>query len=59
MHQSVEHLRKTLGVPVVNPGPLTIKLAELFVTLGLTHSKAAYIAPEVIQDEKFNSLMGV
>jgi allantoin racemase len=59
MHQSVEHLRRTLGVPVINPGPLTIKLAELFVTLGLTHSKAAYMAPEVIQDEKFNSLMGV
>ena len=36
MHQSVEHLRRTLGVPVINPGPLTIKLAELFVTLGLT-----------------------
>ena len=31
MHQSVEHLRRTLGVPVINPGPLTIKLAELFV----------------------------
>ncbi len=44
---------------MINPGPLTIKLAELFVTLGLTHSKAAYMAPEVVQDEKFNSLMGV
>ena len=29
------------------------------MTLERTHSKAAYIAPEVIQDEKFNSLMGV
>ncbi len=59
MHQSVDHLRRTLGVPVINPGTLTIKLAELFVTLGLTHSKAAYMAPEVLQDEKLNSLMGV
>jgi hypothetical protein len=43
----------------VNPGPLTIKLAELFVTLGLSHSKQAYMSPEVIQDEKLASLMGV
>lgn len=57
MHQSVDHLRKTLGVPVINPGTLTIKLAELFVQLGLSHSKRAYQSPEVIQDEKFHSLM--
>ena len=59
MHQSVEHLRSRLDVPVINPGPLTIKLAELFVTLGLTHSKQAFIGPEVLQDEKLHSLMGV
>lgn len=59
MHQSVEHLRARLDVPVINPGPLTIKLAELFVTLGLSHSKHAYMSPEVLQDEKLHSLMGV
>ena len=58
MHQSVEHLRATLGVPVINPGLLAIKMAELFVELGLAHSKAAYMPPEVIQDEKLQSLMG-
>ena len=47
MHQSVEHLRRTLGVPVINPGPLAIKLAELMVTLGLSHSKRAYMSPEI------------
>jgi allantoin racemase len=57
MHQSVEHLRRTLGVPVINPGPLAIKLAELFVQLGLSHSKVAYMPPEHIQDEKLESLM--
>ena len=46
MHQSVEHLRRTLGVPVINPGPLAIKLAELFVTLGLSHSKRGLHGPE-------------
>ena len=56
MHQAVEHLRATLGVPVVNPGLLAIKLAELFVQLGLSHSKVAYQPPETIQDEKFQSL---
>ena len=56
MHQAVEHLRATLGVPVVNPGLLAIKLAELFVQLGLSHSKVAYQPPETIQDEKFHSL---
>jgi allantoin racemase len=57
MHQSVEHLRRTLGVPVINPGPLAIKLAELLVQLGLSHSKVAYLPPEHIQDEKLQSLM--
>jgi allantoin racemase len=45
MHQSVEHLRRSLGVPVISPGTLSIKLAEVFVQLGLS------------QDEKFHSLM--
>lgn len=58
MHASVEHLRSTLGVPVISPGPLVLKLAELFVQLGLSHSKRAYMSPEVIQDEKLHSLMG-
>jgi allantoin racemase len=56
MHQSVAHLRATLGVPVINPGVLTLKLAELFVQLGLSHSKAAYMPPETIQDELFRAL---
>jgi hypothetical protein len=42
---------------VINPGPLAIKLAELFVTLGLSHSKQAFMAPEIVQDEKLHSLL--
>jgi len=57
MHQAVDHLRRTLGVPVINPGLLAIKLAELCVQLGLSHSKVAYMSPETLQDEKFRSLM--
>ena len=32
-------------VPVVNPGPLSYKLIETFLALGLTHGRAAYPAP--------------
>ena len=39
------------------PGPLAIKMAELLVQLGLSHSKLAYMPPETLQDEKLHSLM--
>lgn len=47
MHQAVPFLREHLPVPVINPGPLTYKLAELFIGLGLTHSRKAYARPNV------------
>lgn len=42
MHQSVPYLQENLPVPVINPGPLTYKLAELALALGLSHSRTAY-----------------
>jgi allantoin racemase len=42
MHEAHGHLAERLPVPVVNPGPLTYKLAEAALGLGLTHSRAAY-----------------
>jgi allantoin racemase len=47
MHQAVPYLREHLPVPVINPGPLTYKLAEFFLGLGLTHSRTAYAKPNV------------
>ena len=47
MHQAHAHLAKNLPVPVINPGPLTYKLAELVLGLGLTHSRLAYAKPHV------------
>jgi allantoin racemase len=47
MHQAVPFLRENLPVPVINPGPLTYKLAEFFLGLGLTHSRKAYRPPDV------------
>ena len=56
LYQAVPRLRDALGVPVIDPGPLAIRFAELLVDLGLSHSKRAYHAPQVIQDEKLHSL---
>tara|TARA_R110002096_G_scaffold106622_7_gene234257 strand:- start:850 stop:1602 length:753 start_codon:yes stop_codon:yes gene_type:complete len=50
MHQSHAYLAAQLPVPVINPGLVAYKLCELFLELGLSHSKIAYPAPERIQD---------
>lgn len=42
MHQAHRHLSERLPVPVINPGPLSYKLAEAALGLGLSHSRAAY-----------------
>ncbi|HSF93699.1 MAG TPA: aspartate/glutamate racemase family protein, partial [Thermohalobaculum sp.] len=42
MHQAHGYLAQRLEVPVINPGPLTYKLAEAVLGLGLTHSRRAY-----------------
>ena len=42
MHQAHAHLVEALPVPVINPGPLTYKLAETVLGLGLSHSRTAY-----------------
>ncbi len=50
MHQSAAHLARVLPVPVINPGVVAWKTAEMLVGLGLTHSKKAFPAPEVGKD---------
>jgi Asp/Glu/hydantoin racemase len=42
MHQAHGYLAGHLPVPVINPGPLTYKLAETVLGLGLSHSRKAY-----------------
>jgi len=42
MHQAHGYLANRLEVPVINPGPLTYKLAEAVLGLGLTHSRKAW-----------------
>jgi allantoin racemase len=47
MHQAHAHLAEHLPVPVINPGPLTYKIAEAVLGLGLTHSRTAYPKPRI------------
>ena len=42
MHQAHGYLSERLPVPVINPGPLSYKLAEALLGLDLSHSRAAY-----------------
>ncbi len=50
MHQSATWLAANLSIPVINPGQVAWKQLELLLTLGLTHSKKAFPAPEVGKD---------
>lgn len=45
MHQSHAYLSARLPVPVINPGPLSYKIAEAALGLGLRHSRVAYPRP--------------
>ncbi|MGI9228592.1 MAG: aspartate/glutamate racemase family protein [Gammaproteobacteria bacterium] len=51
MHQSHGYLADKLPVPVINPGQVAYKLCELYLQLGLTHSKQAFPSPEKPNDD--------
>jgi allantoin racemase len=51
MHQSHSYLSACLPVPVINPGLIMYKLCEIFLELGLTHSKRAFPPPEIPKDD--------
>lgn len=55
MHQSAGYLQQNLPVPVINPGLVTYKLAELLLETGLSHSKRAFPDPEVKKDDEILS----
>ncbi len=57
MHQAHAHLAANLPVPVINPGPLTYKLAETVLGLGLTHSRHAYPKPNVPKDAMIHAML--
>ena len=45
MHQAHAYLQERLQVPIINPGPLSYKIAESMLALGHTHSRSAYPRP--------------
>nr|WP_309099980.1 aspartate/glutamate racemase family protein [Fredinandcohnia onubensis] len=55
MHQSYEYLKERLPVPVLNPGLVMYKYSEVFLELGLAHSKKAFPSPEIRNDEQIFS----
>jgi len=56
MHQAHHHLSAVLDVPVVNPGPLSYKLMESFLVLGLAHSRRAYPRPHLPKPEIIHAM---
>jgi allantoin racemase len=56
MHQSHAWLSQRLEVPILNPGVIAYKTAETLVLLGLSHSKVAFPAPAVTQDDLFGQV---
>ena len=57
MHQAHEYLSKTLDLPVINPGPLTYKMAEMMLSSSLTHSRKAYPTSPVPRDDMIQAMM--
>lgn len=57
MHQAHGYLAEHLSVPVINPGPLTYKLAETVLDLGLTHSRHAYQQPHVLKQAMLTAML--
>jgi allantoin racemase len=59
MHQAGKYMSENLPVPVINPGPIAVKIAEAMVALGLSHSKVAFPSPGANLDDRFFSLIGL
>lgn len=57
MHEAHGHLAETLPVPVVNPGPLSYKLAEVLLAGKWSHSRTAYPQPLVAKTEMVHAMM--
>lgn len=58
MHQAHAFLAERLTVPVINPGPLTYKLAESALALRLTHSRKAFAKSLVPKFAMLDAMVG-
>ena len=59
LHQSYGYLKERLPVPVINPGLVMYKLCEVFLELGLSHSKQAFPTPQALKDDEIFSRLAV
>jgi allantoin racemase len=57
MHQAHAYLSSVLEVPVINPGPLTYKMVESLLGLGLSHSSVAYPKSPVPRDMMVHAML--
>jgi Asp/Glu/hydantoin racemase len=56
MHRAAAAMVAELSVPVLDPGPLGIALAELIVAFDLRHAETTYPSPQLIQDTILHAL---
>jgi allantoin racemase len=56
MHVAVQAMQEALPVPVIDPQPWSLKIAESLVKLGVSHSKLAYASPAVDHDETLHTI---
>jgi allantoin racemase len=57
MHAAHIYLAEHLSVPVINPGPLTYKFAEMFLGLGLSQSRATYTKTDAPKIEMVEAML--
>ncbi len=57
MHQAHGYLSERLEVPVINPGPLTYKLAEAVLGLRLSHSRKAYPGTPALKHDAIHAML--
>lgn len=57
MYQAHEYLSARLPVPVINPGPLTYKLVETVLALGVSHSRQPYPKPLAPKEEMIHAML--
>ncbi|MEB2844565.1 hydrogenase expression protein HupH [Rhizobiales bacterium RZME27] len=56
MHEAHAYLAERLPVPIINPGPLTYRLADAAIKLKLSHGRSSYPAPSHIATEKLAAM---
>lgn len=58
MHQAHAYLQNRLPVPIINPGPLSYKMAEAALALGHSHSRVGYPKPMHPRLDMLEAMLG-